>query len=82
MKSKIISSECLKELTQAFGRRLRARRIDAGFTQAALAEKLGMGQGDLCALEKGRHAPTLSTLVRLARSLNLPVSCLVDPDES
>ena len=65
------------EIRDRFAQRLRTRREELGLTQADLAKLAGMHQPDLCDLEKGRHAPTLETLERLAIPLKVDPSYLV-----
>ena len=42
-----------------------------GFTQKQLAERTGIDQGDISKLEKGNANPSLKTLNRLAKGLNM-----------
>jgi transcriptional regulator with XRE-family HTH domain len=44
---------------------LRRARIDAGLSQAALAERTGTSQATISAYESGRKQPTVLTLSRL-----------------
>jgi transcriptional regulator with XRE-family HTH domain len=44
-------------------------RKERGLTQEALAEKAGLSLGYIGRLEIGRHDPSLSTLVKLAKAL-------------
>ena len=64
-------------LQVTFGERVRQRRIALGWTQAELAARLDMHQPDLCDLEKGRHAPTLETVEKLAAALDVTPDTLV-----
>ena len=57
--------------------RIRSARQKAGLTQKALAERVGMAPSNYNRLEKGRHLPSTESLVRLAESLNIPLSRLV-----
>jgi DNA-binding XRE family transcriptional regulator len=50
---------------------MRQLRIAAGLTQTALAKRSGMNRSYLCHLESGRRNPTLATLERLAKILNV-----------
>ncbi len=49
-------------------------REDAGLTQAELAEKLGMDQASISAIESGAPNMTLETLERIAKALGLKVT--------
>ena len=55
------------------GTRLRAARREAGVTQTALAERIGVDQAVISRLERGVHRPRLDTLARVAEGLNLSV---------
>ncbi len=52
---------------------LKRLRLERGLTQAALAERCGIAQPNLAAMELGRRQPTLATLQRLADALEAPV---------
>lgn len=54
------------------GARLRARRLEAGMTQRALAGASGIPQPNIAAYETGRRTPTGATLRRLDGALNAP----------
>ena len=64
-------------LQQTFGERIREFRLAKRMTQAELAQRLNMQQSDLCDLEKGRHAATLSTVERVANALGVPPTALI-----
>ncbi|CAN5757009.1 hypothetical protein BH20ACT1_BH20ACT1_14270 [soil metagenome] len=55
-------------------------RVEHGLTQTALARKLGMKQPAVARLEAGDHEPTLSTLTRLARTLDITLRLDVAPE--
>ena len=61
-----------------FGARIRARREARGLTQAALAEAVGVSSNYLSVLERGHKLPTLDTLVRLAKALQVSPGDLLD----
>jgi DNA-binding XRE family transcriptional regulator len=52
-------------------RNVRQLRVAAGLTQTALAKRSGMHRSYLSRLESGRHNPTLATLERLAKTLEV-----------
>ncbi len=62
-----------------FGQRVRAERERQGLSQSQLAKLLEMHQPDLCDLEKGRHAPTLETVEKIAGKLSVQVTDLLSP---
>jgi transcriptional regulator with XRE-family HTH domain len=51
-------------------------RVEHGLTQAALAQLVGMKQPAIARLEGGDHEPSVATLARLARALD--VSLVLD----
>jgi DNA-binding XRE family transcriptional regulator len=53
------------------GRRVRQLRVAAGLSQTALAKRAGMDRTHLSRLERGRLTPTLATLTRLAKTLQV-----------
>ncbi len=50
---------------------IRAARINKGFTQYALAEKVDMDEKQLSRLESGKHYPTLKTLLAIIDVLDM-----------
>ncbi len=54
-----------------FRRALIEARLDAGLTQCAMAHRLGVKQSALARWEAGDTMPTLETLYRLAKALDL-----------
>jgi non-specific serine/threonine protein kinase len=60
------------EAGAAFGAALRRRRLAAGLTQEALAERAGLGARTVQALEQGENRPRRETLRRLAGALAPP----------
>jgi predicted ATPase/transcriptional regulator with XRE-family HTH domain len=54
-----------------FSQMLRDRRLAAGLTQEALAERAGLGVRSIQALERGESKPLRGTLLRLAGALDL-----------
>jgi len=57
--------------------RLKALRERRGLTQEQLAEKSRVGRSHLARLETGKQDPTLSTLEKLAKALNVDVAKLL-----
>lgn len=51
--------------------KLKERRTHSGLTQEALARRAGFSLGYIARLEAGHHDPPVSTLVKLARALNI-----------
>jgi transcriptional regulator with XRE-family HTH domain len=56
---------------------LKHLREEKGLTQEALAAKAGLSLGYIARLEIGRHDPSLSTLIKLAKALKVKVGDLL-----
>lgn len=61
----------------AFGRALRARRRDAGWSQEQLGLESGVQRNFISLIETGQNQPTITTLFKLAAALGCTPSCLV-----
>jgi transcriptional regulator with XRE-family HTH domain len=55
-------------------------RADHGLSQTQLARKLEMHQSAIARLEAGDHEPSLSTLARLARELDIAFDIRITPE--
>ena len=62
----------------AFGRRIKALRLQHNLTQAELAAKIGICTGPLNTLERGHHLPSVPVLCKLADVLHTDASHLLD----
>jgi transcriptional regulator with XRE-family HTH domain len=60
-------------LARAIANKLVAHRVEHGLSQAALGAKLGMKQPAVARLEAGEHNPSLDTLVRVVRVLDIEI---------
>lgn len=58
-------------LAAALGARIAAARQQAGATQAALAERIGVGEEAVSRIERGAVTPTLPRLLDIAEALGL-----------
>ena len=58
-----------RELRIGFGNDLRAARRRAGLSQMQVAERLGLDQRAVSAIERGERNLTLGTMVAFARAL-------------
>jgi transcriptional regulator with XRE-family HTH domain len=63
---------------ERFGRNLKRARHARSWTQEALAHAAGLHSTEVGRLERGDREPRLSTIVRLARALELTAADLVD----
>jgi transcriptional regulator with XRE-family HTH domain len=70
-----------RPIAARFARRLRAARAASGRTQDRLARRSGLHRTEISKLDRGLTDPRLSTIVRLARSLGVPTSALVEDYE-
>jgi transcriptional regulator with XRE-family HTH domain len=64
----------------ALGDRIRALRKEAGWSQAELAQHIGVDAGRVSRYESGRITPSADALVRLAESLNISIDHLLIDD--
>ena len=64
--------------TDHFARNLRACRSRAGLSQERLAFKAKLHRTEVSLLERGAREPRLSTLVKLARALDMEPQKLLD----
>jgi transcriptional regulator with XRE-family HTH domain len=60
-----------------FGNRLREARVQAGFSQSELEERSGIPKARLSRYENGHVEPSIQTLARLARALNVSEASLL-----
>ncbi|MEG0872934.1 MAG: helix-turn-helix transcriptional regulator [Clostridia bacterium] len=76
--------------TKMFGRKIREARENKNFTQAYIAEQIGISQNFLGDIERGIKLPSLNTLIRLSNVLKLSLdtmfadsleNTLYEPDE-
>lgn len=61
----------------AFGRVVRKERRDRELSQESLAHLAGIGFKHLGEIERGRHDPRLTTVLKLATALDLPLGELM-----
>jgi transcriptional regulator with XRE-family HTH domain len=71
----------VKAWISSLGRRITGARVQRATTMKALAERAGVSASMLWAVERGRKAPTVVVLDRIARALGTPLSALLDPDD-
>ncbi len=67
-------------VARAVATRVVAYRASHGLTQTELGLRLGMGQSAVARLESGEHEPTVTTLVRLSRTLGIEFHIDITPD--
>jgi ribosome-binding protein aMBF1 (putative translation factor) len=64
---------------RAVATRVVAYRAEHGLSQSALARMLGVSQPLVARLERAEHEPTLTTLARLSRALDIEFHIHVTP---
>lgn len=67
---------------RTFGQRLRESRIKSGFSQSDLEEISGIPKARLSRYENGHVAPSIQTLERLARALQVSEASLLGDDRA
>jgi transcriptional regulator with XRE-family HTH domain len=67
---------------RTFGRRLRETRVSAGLSQSDLEEISGIPKARLSRYENGHVAPSIQTLERLARALNVSEASLLGDERA
>lgn len=60
------------------GRRIKVVRTHLGWSQAHLAEKMGVTEATICRWEGGERSPSWVTARRLARTFGCPSTALED----
>ncbi len=58
---------------------IRELRTARGWTQADLAERLGVSRQTVNSLEKGRYDPSLPLAFAISRVLERPIEAIFDP---
>jgi transcriptional regulator with XRE-family HTH domain len=59
---------------------IRRLRKERGLAQEGLAFKAGLSTSTLSRIELGKHAPTVTTLRRIAGALDVTLAELLEPD--
>ena len=67
----------LNEVRARFGAALREWRVRRQLTQEQLAERSGLSYKFIGEVERGRGNPTLATMAKLARALDVGLAVLV-----
>lgn len=64
------------EISIAFGKAVKIRRVEVGISQEALADKAGFARSFLSGIESGTKMPTTMSVWRLAQALDCKPSDL------
>ena len=68
----------VRERREAFGDVVRERRLAAGLSQEALAERCGVDRKSISRMETGAFSPRLDSVFNVAEALDIPVSELFE----
>lgn len=78
MKTLVLEEE-RAQWARLLGRRVTELRLAKGVTQAEVGRRTGIQRVNIARIENGRrHVPTLDSLVRIARALDVKVSDIVE----
>jgi transcriptional regulator with XRE-family HTH domain len=69
--------DLVRERRLLFGEAVRERRLAAGLSQEALAERCGFDRKSISRVETGAFSPSLDRVYRLADALEVPIDDLV-----
>ncbi len=69
-----------REELRRLGERVREHRRNRGLTQEALAEALDLSVAYVSLIERGGRNPPYTTVVAIARALDVPTSNIVTDD--
>lgn len=72
----------LPKLGIALGKNISEKRKEIGWTQAELAEQIGVDTETISRFERGSSMPSLLRLERLAAALDMPLSGLIASSSS
>lgn len=68
------SSKNKTPLLIAFGKVVRQRRKDLGYSQEAFGDACGIDRSYMGRIERGEHNPTLLSIMKIIDTLGLPAS--------
>lgn len=61
------------DINKKIGLKVKLERTKMGLTQEKLAELANLNKNSVGAIERGESSPTIETLDRLAKALNIPL---------
>lgn len=70
MAALICAAEFGVDISVAFGKAVKIRRVEVGISQLDLAEKTGLARSFLSGIELGTKKPTTASVWRLAQALD------------
>ena len=69
------------DVRRLIGRNVKRLRIAAGFSQAELAERMGVDRAYVSGLELGRRNPTVVTLWHIGKALGVKLKSFLDDEK-
>ncbi len=72
----------MKEVTRLVGTNVRKHRVQQGFTQERLADRVSLSSDYLSRLELGKENPTVDVLHRISSALGVSITTLFHMDDS
>lgn len=74
----MLSESCRNRLTECFAKKLAACREAKGLSKRRLAEDSGVSLAMVSEIEGGKKTPSIDTIYRLARALDIRPGKLID----
>ena len=65
----------------SFGESLKRVRLEKGYTQESLANKIGVKKQTISRYENSQREPNFFTAIKIANSLEVPIEYLIPQDE-
>lgn len=65
-------------MTSRIGKIIKKYRKEKGYTQFQMAEKIGVSEFYISALETGSRKPGRETLIKLSNEMNMPIESLLE----
>jgi transcriptional regulator with XRE-family HTH domain len=70
-----------EDVRRMVGRNVQRLRVEAGLSQAALAERMGVDRAYVSGLELGQRNPTIVTLWHIAEALEVKLRQLFEEED-
>lgn len=67
----------MSDESEKLGRNIKRIRAEKGITQGDIVRALGMPKSFVSSIENGRTNPTLATIAKLAKALDVPIEDLI-----
>ncbi len=59
---------------EIIGQKIRQKRINKGFSQEELSEKIDISPRHMCTIENGKSVPSIGTFVKIAEVLDIDIN--------